>query len=67
MEHFPQVVTGFRRKPRILPNMEQKMDTKIELFAEIVKNLKPFTTLAKTTILDVWQGFEYASELASKV
>ena len=38
MELFAQVVTGFRGKLRILPNIEQKMDTKMELFAEIVKN-----------------------------
>ena len=39
----------------------------MELFAKIVKNQKPFTIFAKTTILDVWQGSEYASELAFKV
>ena len=38
MELFPQVVTGFRGERRILPNIGQKMDTKMELFAEIVKN-----------------------------
>ena len=38
MELFLQVVTGFRGELRILPNMEQKMDTKMELFAEIFKN-----------------------------
>ena len=27
----------------------------------------PFTICAKTYILDVWQGSEYASELAFKV
>ena len=37
------------------------------LFAKIVKNQKPFTICAKTSILDVWQGSEYAPELASKV
>ena len=67
MEPIPQVVTGFRGELRILPNMEQKMDTKMELFVEMVKNWKPFTTFAKTTILDVWKGSEYDSELASKV
>ena len=60
MELFPQVVTGFRGELRILPS-------KMELFAKIVKNEKPFTIFAKTSILDVWQGSEYASELASKV
>ena len=39
----------------------------MELFAKIVKNYKTFTICAKTSILDVWQGSEYASELASKV
>ena len=39
----------------------------MELFAKIVKNEKPFTIFVKTSILDVWQGSEYASELASKV
>ena len=36
-------------------------------FCKNVKNEKPFTIFAKTSILDVWQGSEYASELASKV
>ena len=27
----------------------------------------PFTICAKISVLDVWQGFEYASELAFKV
>ena len=39
----------------------------MDLFAKIVKSEKPFTIFAKTSILDVWQGSEYASELASKV
>ena len=39
----------------------------MKLFAKIVKNQKPFTICAKTTILDVWQGSEYDAELASKV
>ena len=39
----------------------------MELFAKIVKNEKLFTICAKTSILDVWQGSEYASEFASKV
>ena len=43
------------------------MDTKRELFAEIVKNLKAFAAFAKTTILDIWQGSEYVSVRASKV
>ena len=39
----------------------------MELCVKIVKNEKPFTIFVKTSILDVWQGSEYASELASKV
>ena len=39
----------------------------MELFAKIVKNEKPFTIFAKTSNLDVWEGSEYASKLASKV
>ena len=38
MELFPQVLTGFRGELRILLNMEQKMNTKMNFFAEIVKN-----------------------------
>ena len=47
-------------------NSESCQTSKMELFAKIVKNEKPFTIFAKTSILDVWQGSEYASELASK-
>ena len=36
------------------------------IFPKIVKNEKPFTIFVETSILDVWQGFEYAPELASK-
>ena len=39
----------------------------MEPFAKIVKNEKSFTIIVKTSILDIWQGSEYASELASKV
>ena len=39
----------------------------MELFAKIVKKEKPFTIFVQTSILDIWQGSEYASELASKV
>ena len=39
----------------------------MELFAKLVKNEKPLTIFVKTSILDVWQGSEYASELPSKV
>ena len=39
----------------------------MELVAKAVKNWKPFTISAKTFTLDVWQGSQYSSELASKV
>ena len=39
----------------------------MEFFVKIVKNEKPFTIFAKTSIFDVWQGSEYVSEMASKV
>ena len=39
----------------------------MEVFAKIIKNEKPFSIFAKSSILNVWQGIEYASELASKV
>ena len=39
----------------------------MELFAKIVKNQKPYTICAKTSILDVWEGSQYNAELASKV
>ena len=61
MELFPQVITGFRGKLKILPTF------KMELFAKIVKNEKPFTIFVKTSILDVWQVSENVSELASNV
>ena len=38
----------------------------MELFAKIVKSEKPFTIFVKTCILDIWQGSEYVSELATK-
>ena len=39
----------------------------MEPFAKLVKNKKLFTIFAEISILDVWQGSEYASELASKI
>ena len=39
----------------------------MELFAKLVKDEKPLTLFVKTSILHVWQGSEYASELPSKV
>ena len=57
MDLFPQVVTGFRGK------LKTCQTSKMELFVKIVKNEKS----VKNPILNVWQGSEYASELASKV
>ena len=48
-------------------NSESCKTSKVKLFAEIVKTEKPFTIFVKASILDVWQGSEYASELASRV
>ena len=56
---FPQVVIGF--------GGETCHKSKMELFANLVKNEKQFITFAKTSILDVWQGSEYVSKLTSKV
>ena len=35
----------------------------MEAFAETVNGLKPFTVFAKTSILDVYSGSEYASDI----
>ena len=61
MELFPQVVTSARGELRILSYIY------MELFAKIIENKKPFTIFAKTSIFDVRQGLEYASQLAFKV
>ena len=41
--------------------------SQMELFTKIVKHWKSLIIFAKISILDVWQGSEYASELAFKV
>ena len=43
-------------------NSESCQISWMKLFAKIVKNEKPFTIFAKTSILYVWQGSEIASE-----
>ena len=48
-------------------NSESCQTFKLEVFAKIVKNEKPFTVFVKPSFLDVWQGSEYGSELAFKV
>ena len=45
-------------------NSESCHTSKMELFAKIVKKRKAGV---KISVLDVWQGCEYASELASEV
>ena len=37
--------------------------SKIELFAEIVNSFKSLTLFAKNSIVDVWLGSKYASEM----
>ena len=39
----------------------------MELFAKIFNGLNPLTTLAKSSILNVWLSFEYASNLAAEI
>ena len=36
--------------------------SKMELFTKVVNDLKPLSIFAKSVILDVWLGYEYASE-----
>ena len=47
-------------------NSKSCQTSKMKLLPMIVENWKPISTDAKTSTLDVWKGFEYASELASK-
>ena len=61
MELFPQVVTSFRGELKILPYIQDGA------FSKNSQKWKAFTFFAKTSILDVWQGSEYVSKLASKV
>ena len=39
----------------------------MECFVEIVNGLKPLTIFAKRSILNVWQGSEYASDGDKKI
>ena len=39
----------------------------MEGFGKIVNGWKPLTIFVKRSILNVWQGFEYASELVWNV
>ena len=47
-------------------NLESCQTSKMSLSKKIVENKNSFTIFAKTSISDLWQGSEYASELASK-
>ena len=38
--------------------------SKMGRFAELINSFYPLTNFAKCSILDVWQGFEYASDMA---
>ena len=69
LKPFKQLKWCFFRKSLLASeaNSEYCHTAKTELFAKIVKNEKPFTVFTKTCILDVWQGFEYAFGLASKI
>ena len=35
--------------------------SKVEFFGDVVNSFQPLTIFAKRSILDVWQGSEYAS------
>ena len=69
MTLFKHLRWTFFRKPflDLQGNSESGQTSKMEFFAKIVKNENPFTIFLKTSILNVWQGSKYASELASKV
>ena len=38
--------------------------SKMGRFAELINSFYPLTNFAKCSILDVWQGFEYAPDMA---
>ena len=58
---FRKSLLGSERKS------ESSQTSKKKLFAKIANNEKPPTGFVKTTILDVWQGSVFVSQLASKV
>ena len=62
-----QIGNSFAKIINTKENTKSCLTSKMKLFPKIVKSEKPFTIFAKTSILDVWQGSEYAPELASKV
>ena len=46
---------------------EPSQTSKMKLFAKTVKSQKPWTNFTKSSILDVWLGFEYASEFYNTI
>ena len=64
---FAEINNRCKSKFKTPSNIWDGPFSKMELFTKIIKNLKVLTIFAKTSILDVWQGPEYDSELASKV
>ena len=61
MELFPHVSTAFRGELRILPNIWD------EAFCKNSQKQKVVHYFCKNTIVNISEGSEYASELASKI
>ena len=62
-----QIRNSFAKIINSEANSESCHTSKMGLFAKIANNEKPSAIVAKTCILDVRQGSEYASELVFKV
>ena len=61
---FSKNFKRFWEKLQILQRLTETIQTsKMELFAKIVNDWNPLTIFAKSFILDVYVGFEYASAL----
>ena len=62
---WPQNSQIFRLSPNTDTEacLEPWSISKMTYVAKIVNGLKPLTILAKFTIFDVWQGYDYASEI----
>ena len=43
--------------------IEAYQTSKMELFVKIVDGWRPLAIFAKSTIVDIWQGSEYASRV----
>ena len=46
-------------------HLETSQTSKMEVFANIVNGWKPLTILAECSILDVWKGSEYPSDMGN--